>query len=215
MIEGCISNYLVQAGVWPVNQLFMKSICVFCGSSFGVNPIYQTAAQALGKALVERDLALVYGGGNVGLMGTIADAVVAAGGTAIGVIPRFLLEKELAHNGLTQLHIVESMHERKAMMADLATGFIALPGGYGTFEEFCEILTWAQLGVHQKPCGLLNINGYYDRLLDLFDHAVAEGFVRLHHREMVMAAENPAQLLDRFATFEPTIRPKWVDLKAT
>jgi uncharacterized protein (TIGR00730 family) len=189
----------------------MKYICVFCGSSYGENPIYRTAAQGMGKALVKRRLGLVYGGGNVGLMGTVADAVLEAGGEAIGVIPEFLVAKEIAHRGLSQLRIVNSMHSRKAMMAELADGFIALPGGFGTFEEFCEILTWAQLGFHQKPCGLLNINGYYNSLLSMFDHAVNEQFVRSRHRDLVLEDEDPIRLLDKFATFKPITVHKWVD----
>lgn len=188
----------------------MQSICVFCGSSPGTRSLYQTSAEQLGQALVERGIRLVYGGGNVGLMGIIADAVLAAGGEAIGVIPEFLVAKELAHQGLTQLHIVDSMHTRKAMMAELADGFIALPGGYGTFEEFCEVLTWAQLGSHQKPCGLLNVNGYYDKLLAMFDHAVEEQFVRPRHRELVLEAQEPDALLDQFAAFKPITLHKWV-----
>jgi len=161
--------------------------------------------------MVDRGLGLVYGGGNVGLMGTIADAVLAAGGEAIGVIPQALVAKELAHNGLTQLHVVGSMHERKAMMADLADGFIALPGGFGTFEEFCEVLTWAQLGFHQKPCGLLNVDGYYNTLIAMFDHATAEQFVHPRHRSLVLESDNPDQLLDKLATFAPITYQKWLD----
>jgi hypothetical protein len=193
----------------------MKYICVFCGSNLGTRPAYKLAAQALGQALVKRGLGLVYGGGNVGLMGTIADAVLAAGGKAIGVIPQALVEKELAHKGLTQLHIVSSMHERKAMMADLSDGFIALPGGFGTFEEFFEVLTWAQLGFHQKPCGLLNIEGYYDRLIALADHATAEQFVRPAHRSLILEAQDPDRLLDTFAAYEPITVQKWIDRKET
>ncbi|WP_421659240.1 TIGR00730 family Rossman fold protein [Leptothermofonsia sp. ETS-13] len=188
----------------------MKYLCVFCGSSPGAKPVYKLAAQQLGKALVERGLGLVYGGGNVGLMGAIADAVMAAGGEAIGVIPEFLVAKEIAHPGLSQLHVVDSMHARKAMMAELADGFIALPGGYGTYEEFCEVLTWAQLGVHQKPCGLLNVNGYYNALLALFDHAVEEEFVRPRHRGLILEDQDPYQLLDKFALFKPITLHKWV-----
>jgi hypothetical protein len=172
-------------------------------------------AQAMGQAMVRRGLGLVYGGGNVGLMGTIADAVLDAGGEAIGVIPQSLVAKELAHKGLSQLRIVGSMHERKAMMVDLADGFIALPGGFGTFEEFCEVLTWAQLGFHQKPCGLLNIEGYYSPLIAMFDHATEEKFVRPPHRWLVLEAQDPDQLLDQFASYEPITFQKWIDHQET
>ncbi len=188
-----------------------KYLCVFCGSSHGGRAVYTSAAKTLGRALVDRGFGLVYGGGKVGLMGTIADAVLEAGGEVIGVIPRFLSEKEIAHVGLTQLHVVSSMHERKAMMAELADGFIALPGGYGTFEEFCEILTWAQLGFHQKPCGLLNVDGYYDRLIAMFDHAVEEQFVHTRHRSLVLVSTQPDELLDELVAFEPITFQKWVD----
>jgi len=186
-------------------------LCVFCGSSHGGRAVYASAAKTLGRALVNRGFGLVYGGGKVGLMGTIANAVLEAGGEVIGVIPKFLSEKEIAHVGLTQLHVVSSMHERKAMMAELADGFIALSGGYGTFEEFCEILTWAQLGFHQKPCGLLNVDGYYDRLIAMFDHAVEEQFVHTRHRSLVLVDSQPDDLLDQFAAFEPITFQKWVD----
>jgi uncharacterized protein (TIGR00730 family) len=191
----------------------MKHICVFCGSNQGAKPGYKAAAQALGQALVKRGLGLVYGGSQVGLMGTIADAVLAAGGTAIGVIPQVLVDKELAHQGLTQLHIVGSMHERKALMADLSDGFIALPGGFGTFEEFCEVLTWAQLGFHQKPCGLLNVEDYYSPLIAMFDHATVEQFVRSPHRSLVLEAQDPDHLLDKLASYEPITVQKWLDRK--
>ena len=154
----------------------MKRVCVFCGSSTGARPSYARTAVKLGKILAKRQIGLVYGGGNVGLMGLIADSVLEHGGDVIGVIPRFLVHKEVAHQHLKDLRIVESMHERKALMADLSDGFIALPGGYGTLEEFCEIVTWAQLQLHPKPCGLLNVEGFYDSLLQFLDHAVAEQF---------------------------------------
>ncbi|WNZ23815.1 TIGR00730 family Rossman fold protein [Leptolyngbya sp. NK1-12] len=189
----------------------MNYICVFCGSSFGIRPAYRHAAQAMGTALVERGIGLVYGGGQVGLMGLVADTVMATGGEVIGVIPKFLAEKEIAHSGLTQLHLVDSMHERKALMADLADGFIALPGGYGTLEEFCEVLTWTQLGLHQKPHGLLNVEGYYDHLIRLFDHALSEEFVRPQHRSIVLTAATPEQLLDQFAAYRPQNVAKWVE----
>jgi uncharacterized protein (TIGR00730 family) len=190
----------------------MKYICVFCGSSLGSRSVYQEAAQAMGKALVSQGLGLVYGGGNVGLMGVIADAVLAAGGEAIGVIPEFLAVKEIVHTGLTQLYTVNSMHDRKALMAELADAFIALPGGYGTLEEFCEILTWAQLGLHQKPQGLLNVEGYYDPLLQLFDRAVDDQFLRADLRHLVIEADQPEVLLDRLASYKSSYVDKWVGL---
>ncbi|MGV0025628.1 LOG family protein [Phormidesmis priestleyi] len=188
----------------------MKAICVFCGSSMGANPAYQLAAQRLGETLAKKGLTLVYGGGNVGLMGVVADATLAAGGQAIGVIPKFLVDKELAHQNLTTLHMVDSMHDRKALMASLSDGFIALPGGYGTLEEFCEVLTWAQLGLHQKPHGLLNIEGYYDALLTFFNHAVAEKLVRPVHRSLVLESSNPQSLLSLMETYKPQSVAKWI-----
>ena len=188
----------------------MKSVCVFCGSSMGLRPAYKLAAQELSESLVQRGLTLVYGGGNVGLMGAIADAVLAVDGQVIGVIPEFLVAKELAHPGLTQLHVVDSMHERKALMAQLSDAFIALPGGYGTLEEFCEVLTWAQLGLHQKPQGLLNVEGYYDPLLRFFDHAVTEQFVKPIHRSLVLSAAEPEDLLNQLANYEPQNVDKWL-----
>jgi len=190
----------------------MKSICVFCGSSTGTDPLYAEAARRMGDALVGRELTLVYGGGRIGLMGEIARAVLKSGGRVIGVIPEALLRKELAYDDLTELHVVRTMHERKQMMADLADGFVAMPGGYGTFEEFCEVLTWSQLGIHRKPCALLNVNGYYDGLLALFDHAVAEGFVRELHRSMVLAATEPDALLNAMERYAPPVVEKWLDV---
>lgn len=188
----------------------MKRICVFCGSSAGARPEYAQAARSMGTLLAGRGVGLVYGGGRVGLMGVVADAVLAAGGEAIGVIPEALMRREVGHAALTELHVVGSMHERKALMADLADGFIAMPGGYGTFEEFCEVLTWSQLGIHPKPCGLLNVAGYYAPLLAMFDHAVAEGFVRTTHRGIVLEADDPASLLERMAAFRPPATEKWI-----
>lgn len=193
----------------------MKYVCVFCGSSMGVQPAYQQAALALGEALARRKLGLVYGGGNVGLMGTIADATLAAGGEVIGVIPDFMVAKEIAHTGLTQLHIVNSMHERKTMMAQLSDAFVALPGGYGTLEEFCEVLTWAQLGLHQKPFGLLNVNGYYSPLLKFFDQAVTEEFLRPMNRSLVLEAAEPENLLDLLANYQPQYVDKWIRKEVT
>ena len=188
----------------------MKSICVFCGSSLGRNPDYEKAAVQLGVTIANRGIRLVYGGGNVGLMGVIADAALSAGGEVFGVIPKFLVSKELAHQALTQLDIVESMHDRKARMAELSDAFIALPGGYGTLEEFCEVLTWAQLGLHQKPHGLLNIAKYYDLLLQFFDQAMAEKLVRPEHRALVIEATEPEVLIDRLSAYEPQNIDKWI-----
>jgi uncharacterized protein (TIGR00730 family) len=156
-------------------------------------------------------MGLVYGGGNVGLMGVVADSVIAGGGEVIGVIPQALMRRELGHAGLTELRIVGSMHERKAGMAELADGFIALPGGFGTLEEFCEILTWAQLGIHSRPCGLLNVAGYYDPLLALFDRGVEERFIRAEHRGLVLEEQDPDRLLDRMASWRPPALAKWID----
>jgi uncharacterized protein (TIGR00730 family) len=193
----------------------MRSVCVFCGSSPGADPIYREAAVALGREVAGRGLRLVYGGGNVGLMGIVADAALAAGGEVIGIIPRALAAREVAHRGLTELVVVETMHDRKARMADLADAFVALPGGYGTFEEFCEVLTWTQLGVHAKPCGVLNVNGYYDPLLALFDRAVADRFLRPENRALVLTDTTAAGLLDALATWVPTAVDKWIDRSQT
>jgi uncharacterized protein (TIGR00730 family) len=193
----------------------MRRICVFCGSSLGSRPAFADAAQSLGRELASRGLELVYGGASVGLMGLVADAVLHAGGRAIGVIPEPLASKEIAHAGLSELHVVGSMHERKAKMAELADGFVTLPGGIGTFEETFEILTWAQLGLHRKPCGLLDIAGYYAPVVQLLDHAVAEGFVRPDHLSMLLVEDNAAALLDRFARYEPTYVAKWIERDET
>jgi len=188
----------------------IKKICVYCGSSPGKNPAYSLAAKALAKALCERNIGLVYGGAAVGVMGTIANAVLEAGGEAIGVIPKSLAVKEVAHESLTKLHVVASMHERKAMMAELSDGFIALPGGWGTLEEIFEILTWAQLGFHDKPCALLNIEGYYDQLIAFLENSFQQQFVNELCRPMLIEAHNPGMLLDQFATYRaPKVR-KWV-----
>jgi uncharacterized protein (TIGR00730 family) len=189
----------------------MKRICVFCGSSAGANPLYADAARRMGRTLARRGLGVVYGGGGVGLMAAVADAALEAGGEVVGVIPRALQLRELAHGRLTALHVVGSMHERKAKMAELADGFVALPGGMGTLEEFAEILTWAQLGLHRKPCGLLDVAGYYRPLVAFFDHATAEGFLRPEHRRLVLAAEEPDALLDAFVSWEPPALQRWID----
>ena len=188
----------------------MKYVCVFCGSSMGNRPAYKLAAQAMGETLARQGLGLVYGGGNVGLMGIVADATLAADGEVIGVIPEFLNAKEIAHTGLTKLHVVGSMHERKALMAELSDAFVALPGGYGTLEEFCEILTWSQLGLHQKPQGLLNVESYYEPLLRLFDQAVTEQFLKPELRSLVLEASNPEDLLDLMANYQPPRVEKWI-----
>ena len=180
----------------------IKSVCVFCGSSRGARPEYTDAAQQTGREIARRGLTLVYGGGNIGLMGEVADAALAAGGRVIGVIPESLADWEVAHRGLTELHIVGSMHERKRLMADSADAFMALPGGLGTFEELCEILTWSQLGIHDKPCGLLNVAGYFDPLLALLDGAVREQFLLQEHRERLLTDTEPVHLLNTFAVWE-------------
>jgi uncharacterized protein (TIGR00730 family) len=178
-----------------------KRICVFTGSRHGSNPEYAEAARQLGRELVRRNYGLVYGGGNVGLMSVIADTVLALGGHVTGVIPDSLVSKEVAHRGLSDLRIVQSMHERKAMMAELSDGFIAMPGGIGTMEEFFEVLSWALLGIHRKPCGLLNTGGYYDRLIDFLDHAVEHDFLKPIHRSLLILANEPPDLLSRFEAF--------------
>jgi uncharacterized protein (TIGR00730 family) len=193
----------------------MKRICVFCGSSAGVNPEYASAARALGRTLAGRGIGLVYGGGSVGLMGVLADATLEAGGEVTGVIPRALELRELAHGRLTALHVVSSMHERKAKMAELAEGFVALPGGMGTLEELAEILTWAQLGLHARPCGLLDVAGYYRPLIAFLDHAAAEGFLRPEHRRLVLVANEPGALLDQFSSWQPPVVERWIDSRTT
>ena len=193
----------------------MKRICVFTGSSTGSRAEYLAAARAMGDALVRRQIGLVYGGARIGLMGALADAVLAARGHVTGVIPKALVAREVAHAGLTDLRIVASMHERKALMTDLADGFIALPGGWGTMEEFFEVLTWGQLGLHRKPCGLLNVGGFFDGLLSFIDHSIDEGFVRREHRPMVLVSESPDALLDRFGHYAPPDVEKLIDRAAT
>ena len=194
-----------QAEVIEVNR-----ICVFCGASPGSRPEYQAAADRMGAVLADAGIGLVYGGGKVGLMGAIADAVLSRRGYVIGVIPRALVEKEIAHAGLTDLRIVNSMHERKAMMAELSDAFVALPGGFGTIEEIVEVLTWSQLGLHAKPCGLLNVRGYFDPLLKFFDHAVKEGFVKEEHARLVLADSDPVQLVKKLKAWRPLANPRWI-----
>ncbi len=189
----------------------LTRLCVFCGSSPGARPEYRQAAAALGAALARRSLGLVYGGARVGLMGAVADAALEAGGRVTGVIPRALVGKEIAHPGLSELRVVGSMHERKQLMAELADGFIALPGGMGTLEEFTEILTWAQLGLHRKPCGLLNVRDYFAPYMAMLDHAVAERFVSPAHRAMLLVAGDADALLERFASYRAPSLEKWLD----
>ncbi len=193
----------------------MQRLCVFCGANAGHNPLYRAEAERVGRLLAERGIELVYGAGNVGLMGAVADACLRSGGTVIGIIPEALVGKEVAgrhvdHRALTRLEIVDSMHTRKARMAELSDGFIALPGGFGTFEEFCEILTWGQLGFHVKPMGLLNVNGFYDPLLAMFDKAVDEGFLRVQNRAMALAETDIGRLLDTMANYRPEPVSKWL-----
>jgi uncharacterized protein (TIGR00730 family) len=193
----------------------LQSVCVFCGSSTGGNAAYTEAARSLGTTLAEANIRLVFGGGHVGLMGVISNAALAAGGEVIGVIPKFLVERELAHEGLSDLRIVGSMHERKALMSDLSEGFIALPGGTGTLEEFFEVLTWAQLGEHEKPCGLLNVAGYYDPLLTAFDRMVEADFLSESNRALLLVEDDPERMLQRFDHYEPPKTVKWIDRSQT
>lgn len=193
----------------------MESICVFAGSSSGTRPAYAGAAEDLGRAIAERGWRVVYGGGRVGLMGVLADAALAAGGEVIGVIPEALLRKEVGHQGLTDLRVVQTMHQRKALMSELSDGVVALPGGLGTLEELFEILTWAQLGIHARPCGMLNADGYYDDLLTFLDQTVSEGFVRGEHRDMILAAGEAAGLLDLMTDYTPRYTAKWMDRDET
>jgi uncharacterized protein (TIGR00730 family) len=189
----------------------IRRLAIFCGSNPGARPEYMEAARSLGRLLAQRGIGIAYGGSNVGMMAALADAMTDELGDVIGVIPRMLVEREVANRGLDDLRIVESMHERKALMAELADGFIALPGGIGTLEEFFETWTWAQLGMHAKPCGLLNVAGYFDPLLEFLDHAVTEKFVRDVHRSMVVVESDPAKLLARFESYEPPRVVKWIN----
>jgi uncharacterized protein (TIGR00730 family) len=190
----------------------MRRICVFCGSSPGARPEYLEAAVHLGHTLARNNIGLVYGGARVGIMGRVAESVLEKGGDVIGVIPKALVEKEVAFTGLADLRVVDSMHDRKALMADLADGFIALPGGLGTIEEFFEIVTWAQLGIHSKPCGLLNVNQYFRKLMDFLDHTVTERFVEREHRSMILMDDDPERLLRKFEAYQPPLTDKaqWV-----
>jgi uncharacterized protein (TIGR00730 family) len=187
--------------------MMLRRICVFCGASSGARPAYGEAAQTVGRLLCRRGIELVYGGGHVGLMGILADACLNEGGRVIGVIPQALADKEVAHAGLTELRIVGSMHERKFVMAQLSDAFLALPGGYGTWEEFFEVLTWSQLGIQRKPCAILNVGGYYDPLLHMADKALADGFLRDGHRNLLLADVDPEHLLDRLSNYVVTPLP--------
>jgi uncharacterized protein (TIGR00730 family) len=189
----------------------LKSVCVFCGSSPGADPAYETAARAAGDAIARRGLALVYGGAKVGLMGMVADAALAAGGEVYGVLPQGLAAKELAHTGLTRLEVVGSMHERKARMAELSDAFLTLPGGIGTLEEIFEVWTWGQLGFHAKPAGFLNVAGFYDPLRAFLNHMTDQAFLKALHRDMAIFAQTPAALLDAFAAYQPPVVDKWME----
>ena len=190
----------------------MRRICVFCGSAVGANTAYADAAREMGRVLVERGISLVYGGGHVGLMGVIADTVLAAGGEAIGVIPHGLAVREVAHKSLTKLHVVGSMHERKAMMASLSDAFVAMPGGFGTYEEFFEAVTWTQLGVHSKPCGLLNVEGFYDPIVSFIDRAVSEQFVKPEYRAAILVDNDPERLVGKLDSVVLPEVPRWIGL---
>jgi uncharacterized protein (TIGR00730 family) len=192
-----------------------KSICVFAGSSGGSDPELASAARALGAALITKQYGLVYGGASVGLMGIVADTVLAAGGRVVGVMPSFLATKEIAHAGLSELKITASMHERKQAMAELADGFIALPGGFGTLEEFFEVITWTQLGLHTKPCALLNVNGYYDSLLRFLDTAVSKSLLKAESRAMVLVSADPLELLDQMQRYRAPAVPRWISIDRT
>jgi len=191
----------------------MQRVCVFCGSSTGNKPEYAVGARELGLVLAKQNIDLVYGGGHVGLMGIVADAAMSAGAKAIGIIPRCLADKEVAHKGLTELKVVHTMHERKAQMSELSDGFIAMPGGFGTLEELFEVITWAQLGIHKKPFGLFNVGGYFDKLIEFMDFQVAEGFVPQRHRDMIIVADEAEQLVELLSGFRPAPQEKWMSTR--
>ncbi len=193
----------------------MKRLCVYCGSSSGRLPDYAQAARQLARAMVSKNINLVYGGASVGIMGEIANAVLEEGGEVIGIIPKGLFKNEVAHTGITELREVDSMHERKSLMADLSDGFIALPGGFGTIEEIFEIITWSQLGMHRKPCGLLNVCHYYDKLISFLDHAVSEQFIKATHRSTILIDKCPNTLLEKFEEYKAPETAKWIDRKST
>jgi uncharacterized protein (TIGR00730 family) len=189
----------------------LRSLCVYCGSNIGADPEFAAATRGMAALLAGRGIRVVYGGGAVGLMGVLADAALAAGGEVVGVIPQALMDREIGHKGLTELHVVGSMHERKALMAELADGFVALPGGVGTLEELVEVYTWSQLGLHRKPLGLLNVSGYYDGLAAFLDHAVREQFLRPEHRAVLVVESQPDALLDRLERAEPPRLVNWLN----
>jgi len=191
----------------------MRRVCVYAGSNPGSDPAYAEGARQLARVLAERGIGLVYGGGRVGLMGVLADTVLAAGGEALGVMPQALIDREIGHPGLTELRVVDSMHERKAQMAELSDAFVAVPGGIGTLDELIEVYTWSQLGIHDKACGVLNVRGYYDHLAAFLDHAVSEGFLRPQHRLVLSVASDPSDLLDRLAAYVPPAVGKWTELE--
>ncbi len=193
----------------------MKNLCVYCGSSSGRITDYALVARQLARAMVRKGIGLVYGGASVGIMGKIADSVLEEGGNVVGIIPKGLFRKEVAHTGVTELREVGSMHERKSLMADLSDGFIALPGGFGTIEEIFEIITWSQLGMHRKPCGLLNVCQYYDKLIGFLDHAVSEQFIKSTHRSTILVDECPDALLEKFEEYKAPETAKWIDSKST
>ncbi len=196
-----------------MNQL--KTICVYCGSSLGKKDAYATAAKSLAESLVARNITLVYGAASIGIMGTVADQMLKLGGQVIGVIPKALAHKEITHSNLTELYVTQSMHERKMKMAELSDGFIALPGGIGTMEELFEIWTWAQLGFHKNPCGLLNIDGYYNALIQFVDHMQQEQFVKSKHHDLLMIADDPEKLLEKFISYTPPEITQWVEKDET
>ncbi len=193
----------------------LKRICIFCGSNEGLNPIYKEKAEEMGELLARKGIGIVYGGGSIGLMGAIAEAAQKAGAEVIGIITKDLFDVEVANKAIPRLCVVNSMHERKSLMADLSDGFIAMPGGFGTLEEFCEVVTWSQLGVHLKPCGLLNINHFYDPLLQMCDHAVQEGFITPVDRQLILSDSDPESLIDRLNTFEVPPPSKWMSMAQT
>lgn len=193
----------------------IKKLCIYCGSSTGKNPSYIEGTRRLARILVDNKIDVVYGGASIGVMGALADAVLEYGGAVTGIIPEDLMSKEVAHSRITELKVVASMHERKAAMAEISDGFIALPGGIGTFEELFEILTWAQLGFHRKPVGLLNLNGYFDSLIRFLDHAVDEQFLQSYHRSMLIVESEPDRILERFSTYRSPVMKKWIDREST
>lgn len=192
----------------------MKRLCVYCGSSLGKRPEYSMAANVIAHALVQHNIGLVYGGASIGIMGELANTVTKLGGNVVGVMPRFLVDKEVSHSGLSQLIITDSMHQRKSKMAELSDGFIALPGGFGTFEELFEIITWAQLGFHNKPCGMLNILGYFNHLLAFIDTAVQEGFIRNDHKELILVEQEAELLVEKMMTYESPVHSSKLNMSS-